>query len=178
MANKKTNTTSELDTTNSEVKTTKEATTKKNVRKLTDDMEIEVVSLISNVSYYDSKTGDRFQWKEIGDKELLTVETLKNMYRNFRGYFTNLWLKPLDDRVVKQFKLDNVYKKYEKILHAENYTVDNIDNILNDLSKMPNAIKLSTFHKIQDWVSSGEISNVKLILKIERKFGIDLIDLI
>ena len=75
------------------------------VEPLNDSDEIEVVSLIPNVSYKDSKTLDIYKWEEIGHVEYMTFETLKNMWRNNKGYFKNMWLKPNDDRVVNKFGL-------------------------------------------------------------------------
>ena len=82
----------------------KETKTKKksvNVEPLLDSDEIEVISLVSNVTYKDSKTLDTYEWREVGHVEYMTFETLKNMWRNNKGYFKNLWLKPNDDRVIK-----------------------------------------------------------------------------
>ena len=179
MANKKTNTTSVSNqTVETEVKTTTKETKTKKVEPLTDDTEIEVQALIPNVSYYDKTTGDNYRWENCGDTELMTVETLKTMFRNYRGYFTNLWLKPLDDRIVKQYKLERLYQRYEKVLNLSNYSLESIDEIATIIKEMPNSVKIATFNRIQNWVSRGEISNIKLIKKLERKFGLDLIELI
>ena len=64
-------------------------TTKKSIKSqpLEDSDEIEVVSLVPNVSYKDSKTFDMYEWKEVGHIEYMTFDTLKNMWRNNKGYF-------------------------------------------------------------------------------------------
>ena len=96
-------------------KTTK--TTKKSVKvePLEDFDEIEVVSLVPNVSYKDSKTLDMYEWNEIGHSEYMTFDTLKNLWRSHKGYFKNLWLKPMDDRVINKFGLTKTFEKYALI---------------------------------------------------------------
>ena len=91
------------------------------VEPLEDSDEIEVVSLIPNVSYKDSKTLDIYKWEEIGHVEYMTFETLKNMWRNNKGYFKNMWLKPNDDRVIKKFGLTKTFEKYEYLMDSSNY---------------------------------------------------------
>ena len=61
---------------------TKENTNENKIVKskdLNDSDEIEVVSLIPNVSYKDSKTLDMYEWDEVGHAECMTFETLKNL---------------------------------------------------------------------------------------------------
>ena len=69
---------------------------------LRDTDEIIVESIVPNVSYKDSKTGDMYEWDEVGHTEPMTFDTLKNMWRSHKGYFRNMWLKPNDERVVIQ----------------------------------------------------------------------------
>ena len=59
---------------------------------LKDSDEIEVEALIPNLSFKDEKTYDYFEWTKSGDTERVTFESLRNMYRNYRGYFKNLWI--------------------------------------------------------------------------------------
>ena len=71
-------------------KTTKITKKSVNVEPLEDSDEIEVISLVSNVSYKDSRTLDTYEWREIGHVEYMDFGTLKNMWRNNKGYFKNL----------------------------------------------------------------------------------------
>ena len=62
----------------------KEVKTNKKVNKepLQDDDDIEVQSMIPNVSYFDVKNQDYYEWKQVGDIEIMTFEALKNMWKN------------------------------------------------------------------------------------------------
>lgn len=157
-------------------KTTK--TTKKSVKvePLEDSDEIEVVSLVPNVSYKDSKTLDMYEWNEVGHSEYMTFDTLKNLWRNHKGYFKNLWLKPMDDRVINKFGLTKTFEKYEYLMEGSNYTKKNIGAICNAIKETPNGLKFSICNKVKNLVISGEVSDVSVIRTLENSLNIDLID--
>lgn len=148
------------------------------VEPLDDSDEIEVVSLIPNVSYKDKKTEDFYEWDEVGHSEYLSYETLKNMWRNHKGYFRKMWLKPMDDRVIQKFGLTKMYEEYEFLIDESNYTKANINKICSKISSAPNAMKHSFVTKIKDMVISGEVSDVSVIRAIENHLHIDLISLL
>ena len=109
---------------NEEIVNTTEKSAK--MQPLEDSEEIEVISLVPNVSYKDRKTLDMYEWHEIGHSEPMTFDVLKNMWRTDKGYFKNLWLKPMDDRVINKFGLTRTFEKYEYLMDASNYTKKNI----------------------------------------------------
>jgi hypothetical protein len=156
-------------------KTTKNTKKLVNVEPLEDSDEIEIVSLVSNVSYKDSKTLDTYEWREIGHVEYMTFETLKNMWRNNKGYFKNLWLKPSDDRVINKFGLNKTFEKYEYLMDGSNYTKKNINAICEAIKSTPNGLKWSICDKVKSLVISGEISNISVIRELEKSLRIDLI---
>lgn len=157
-------------------KTTK--TTKKSVKvePLEDSDEIKVVSLVPNVSYKDSKTLDMYEWNEIGHSEYMTFDTLKNLWRSHKGYFKNLWLKPMDDRVINKFGLTKTFEKYEYLMDGSNYTKKNIDSICNVIKETPNDLKFSICNKVKNLVISGEVTDVFVIRALESRLKINLID--
>lgn len=143
---------------------------------LEDSEEIEVVSLVPNVSYHDNKTFDRYEWHEVGHVEPMTFDTLKNMWRNNKGYFKNLWLKPMDDRVIDKFGLTKTFEKYEYLMDGSNYTKKNVDVICEAIKATPNGLKLSICDKVKNLVINGEVADVFVIKKLEKQLQIDLIE--
>ena len=141
-----------------------------------DSDEIEVISLVPNVSYKDSKTLDMYEWSEAGHSEYMTFDTLKNLWRNNKGYFKNLWLKPMDDRVINKFGLTKTYEKYEYLMESSNYTKKNIGDICNAIKETPNGLKFSICNKVKNLVISGEISDVSVIRTLENRLQINLVD--
>jgi hypothetical protein len=159
---------------NEEIKKDTKKSTK--VKSLEDYDEIEVVSLIPNVSYKDSKTLDMYQWDDIGHVEYMSFETLKNMWRNNKGYFKYMWLKPNDDRVINKFGLTKTFEKYEYLMDASNYTKENINSICEAISGTPNGLKFAICDKIKSFVADGEVTDVSVIKALEKHLKIDLIE--
>lgn len=142
---------------------------------LKDSDEITVVSLIPNVSYKDNRTGDFYEWENVGHEELMTVETLKNMWRNNKGYFRNMALRPNDDRIVNQFGLTKTYEKYEFLMDEDNYNRNNIDKLRETISNTPNGLKYAIVNRIKDMVVNGKLTDVKVVRELEKQFDLDLI---
>lgn len=143
---------------------------------LKDTDEIEVVSLVPNISYKDSKTLDMYEWDEVGHVEPMSFETLKNMWRNNKGYFKNLWLKPCNDRVINKFGLTKTFEKYEYLMDASNYTRKNIDALCEAISDTPNGLKFAICDKIKSMVVNGEVTDASVLKALEKHLNIDLID--
>lgn len=146
------------------------------VEPLKDSDEIEIESLVANVSYKDSKTGDMYEWDEIGHVELMTFDTLKNMWRGHKGYFRNMWLKPNDARLINQFGLTKTYEKYEYLMDASNYTKKNIKGICDAITGTPNGLKFAICDKVKSMVISGDVTDVTVIKELENRLKIDLIE--
>lgn len=143
---------------------------------LKDTDEIEIESLVPNVSYKDSKTGDMYEWDEAGHTEPMTFDILKNMWRSHKGYFRNMWLKPNDARVINQFGLTKTFEKYEYLMDASNYTKKNIKSICDAIAETPNGLKFAICDKVKSLVISGEVSDVSVIKELEKRLKIDLIE--
>lgn len=153
-------------------------TTKKSneVQPLNDSDEIEVVSLVPNVSYKDSKTLDMYEWQDVGHIEYMTFDTLKNLWRNNKGYFKNLWLKPMDDRVINKFGLTKTYEKYEYLMEGSNYVKKNIGAICDAIKATPNGLKFAICDKVKNLVINGEVTDVFVIKELEKRLQIELLE--
>lgn len=162
-----------------EVKEVEETTQEKEVLEpLTDGDEIEVVALIPNVTYLDSEMNDMYRWENVGDTEVMEFGVIKKMWRNHKSYFNKLWLKPLDERVMKKFGLNKLYEKYDYLLDADNYSYKNITEITKAIDSLNNALKYTISTKILDFVTEGVISDIKVIKALERKLNMDLVEMI
>ena len=157
---------------------TKKTTKEIMVEPLQDSDEIDVVSTIPNVSYKDSKTNDMYEWEEVGHVEPMTFETLKNMWRNNKGYFRNMWLKPLDERVIKQFGLTSTFEKYEYLMDESNYTRAKISEICEAISSAPNGMKFSICSRVKALVCDGKITDYAVIKALEKELNMELSSLV
>lgn len=161
---------------------TKRTSRRKNTRQfadvedtLSDSDMIEVESLIPNVVYEDSRTGNYYEWSEIGHCEDMTFDEVKNMHRKHKTYFNDMWLKPLDERVIKKLGLSRTYDKYNFLVDESNYTNDNIDEVLDGISSAPASLKIAIVNRIKDMVADGTVSDIKVVRKLEKRLDIDLI---
>ena len=145
-----------------------------NTEPLRDSDEIDVVSLVPNVSYKDSHTGDFLEWETIGHIEPMSFEMLKNMWKTNKGYFRNMCLKPLDDRVVKKFGLEGIFEKHEFLMDKTSYTRANIDRLRESISSIPNGMKFAVLCKVKSLVATGEISDIVVIKALEKHLNSDL----
>jgi hypothetical protein len=146
---------------------------------LKDDEEIIIISLIPNVSYKDAKNNDFYEWNEVGHEEPMIYSALKDMNRNYKSYFKDLWLQPKDARVVKAFGLESTYKNYADLMTGDIYTMANMDDIKEKFEALPpRGIKGTVVTKIKDMVANGEIFDVKVVKTLERILQIDLFDLL
>ena len=139
---------------------------------------IEVMAIIPNVSYKDPHTEDIYRWETAGHIEEMTFDTVKTLWKNHKNYFRNLWLRPMDERVIKKFGLESNYEKHDFLMEAENYTRGNIDKILDGISSTPNGMKIAVINKIKAMVYSGQLSDVNVIKKIDARLGLDLISMV
>lgn len=157
-----------------------EAKTKRvKVEPLNDFDDIEVQSMIPNVSYLDTKNQDFYEWKNVGDIETMSFETLKNMWKNNRGYFKKLWIRPLDKRVIEKFNgLSKLYTEYDELMDINTYNRDNVQSIIKRILDMPHGTQHSVITLILDSVNNGKLTDVKVLRELEKSLGLDLISLI
>lgn len=97
------------------------------------------------------------------------------MWRNHKTYFRNLWLKPMDNRVIEKFGLSKIYDTYEYLMDSSSYTKENIENICSQISKMDNSLKTTVIYKIKEMVANDKIESVSVIKTLENKFKVELI---
>lgn len=142
---------------------------------LDDSEEIQVISLIPQVSYLDKQTQDMYEWDDVGHIEYMTVGTLKDMWRNNKGYFRNLWLKPLDERVLIKFGLVKIFSDYEFLMEKSSYTKNNINKLTTAINSAPIGMKFAIVNKIKQLVSDGTISDVSVIKALGRKLDVDFL---
>lgn len=148
------------------------------VEKLSDSDEIGVVSLIPNVSYEDKKTGDMYVWEDVGHVEYMLFSALKDMWRNHKGYFKNLILKPLDDRVVSHFYLGKLYESYDYLMDSKNYNRKGIADICKKISETPSGLRNTIYGNIRAMVDNEKLTDVNVIKYIDNTLGMDLLSTI
>jgi len=155
-----------------------EVAAKPKKNKIEDDEEIDVQSFDSNITYWDKATDITYFWEEVGEIIAMPYSVIKNMWRNHKTYFRNFLLKPLDDRVVKEFNLAKTYEKYDFLMDGSKYTKDSLNTIVTTINSGTNGFKSAIFNNIKNMIVSGEITDVYVIKQLGKAFDIDFVGLV
>lgn len=115
---------------------------------------------------------------EVGDTQEMTYKQIRIMNMKHPRYFSDRWLKPLNDDVLERLKLkkyfeNNLSRGDLKLLCGND--VGAVEEMLTTLN--PDA-KSKLAKKAVKAAKDGWISNVKIIRLIEQHLGVEILDLI
>jgi hypothetical protein len=161
-----------------EVEKVEKVVTKPEKVELTDEDEIDIIALDSNVTYWDKATDETYVWHEVGEIVSLQFAVIKNMWRNHKDYFRNFLLKPLDERVIEKLGLNRIYDKYDFLNDGEQYTRKNVDDIIKTIKTTTSGFQFALCNNIKNMIISGEITDVYVINTLGRYFNVDFITLL
>ena len=145
---------------------------------LTDEDEIDIIALDSNVTYWDKATDETYEWHEVGDIISLPFGTIKNMWRNHKDYFRNFLLKPLDERVIGKLGLTKTYEKYGFLNDGEQYTRENVDSIIATIKGTSNGFQSALCNNIKNMIIDGKITDLYVVRTLGKYFNVDFITLL
>ena len=140
---------------------------------LNDDMKITVQALVTNVHYTCPITFEVFSWLEVGDIQEMTYKQIKFMNVKHPRYFSDRWLKPLNDDKLKKYFENNLNRGDLKLLCGND--VGAVEEMLANLN--PDS-KAELAKKAIKAAKDGRINNVKIIRLIEKHLGVEIMDLI
>lgn len=145
---------------------------------LTDEDEIDIIALDSNVTYWDKATDETYEWHEVGDIISLPFGTIKNMWRNHKDYFRNFLLKPLDERVISKLGLTKTYEKYGFLNDGDQYTRENVDSIIAIIKGTSNGFQSALCNNIKNMIIDGKITDLYVVRTLGKYFNVDFITLL
>lgn len=145
---------------------------------LTDDMKVTVQALVPVVCYSCPVTFETFSWLEVGDTQEMTFKQLRIMSTKHPLYFSERWLKPLNDDVLERLKLTKYYESNLsrgdlKLLFGNDVAA--VEEMLVNLN-LDSKAELSK--KAVKAAKDGRINNVKIIRLIEKHLGVEIMELI
>lgn len=145
---------------------------------LTDDTKVAVQTLVPVVCYSCPVTFETFNWMEVGDTQEMTYKQIRIMSVKHPRYFSERWLKPLNDDVLEKLKLkkyfeNNLSRGDLKLLCGND--VGAVEELLANLN--PDA-KSELAKKAVKAAKDGRINNVKIIRLIEQHLGVEIMDLV
>lgn len=145
---------------------------------LTDDTVIEVKSLVSHITYACSTTNEEFFWVDVGDIQEMTYRQLRIMKTKHPRYFTDKWLYPCNDMVIKKLHLENVFRGKLSRGEMRKFYGTDVGTVESLLSNMNDAAKSELASKAVKDVKGGQIANAKIIRLLEKYLGLDLMQYI
>ena len=145
---------------------------------LNDDTKITVQALVPFVYYTCPVTFETFSWLEVGDTQEMTFKQLRIMNTKHPRYFTEKWLLPNNEVVLKKLHLDKIYATKVNRSDMKLFCGDNIKDVDELLSGLDSNAKTELTPKIVKYVKDGKIANVKMIRLLEKKLGVELMDLV
>ena len=145
---------------------------------LNDDMKITVQALVPNVYYTCTVTFETFSRLKVGDTQEMTIKQIKFMSVKHPRYFSDRWLKPLNDDVLERLKLkkyfeNNLRRGDLKLLFGNDVAA--VEEMLTNLNPDSKAELAQMAIKS---AKDGVINNVKIIRLIEKHLGVEIMDLI
>lgn len=145
---------------------------------LNDDTKVAVQALVPLVCYSCPVTFETFNWMEVGDTQEMTYKQIRIMSVKHPRYFSERWLKPLNDDVLEKLKLkkffeSNLSRGDLKLLCGND--VGAVEELLTSLN--PDA-KYELAKKAVKAAKDGKINNVKIIRLIEQHLGVEIMDLV
>lgn len=141
---------------------------------LNDDTRVSVKSLVPTVYYSCTTTFESFAWVEAGDIQEMTFKQLRMMKTKHPRYFTDKWLLPMNNNVVKKLGLDKVYANNMNRGDMRKLYGSDVKEVEELLSGLSNDAKTGLTHKVEDAVKNGKIENVKIIRCLEKHLGVEL----
>ena len=145
---------------------------------LNDDTRIVVEARVPALYYTCPVTFETFSWLEVGDTQEMTFKQLRIMNTKYPRYFTEKWLLPNDGTVMKKLHLDKIYATKVNRADMKRFCGDDIKDVEELLSGLDSNAKTELTPKIVKYVKDGKIANVKMIRLLEKKLGIELMDLV
>ena len=145
---------------------------------LNDDTRIVVEARVPAVYYTCPVTFETFSWLEVGDTQEMTFKQLRIMNTKHPRYFTEKWLLPNNEVVMKKLHLDKIYATKVNRADMKRFCGDDIKDVEELLSGLDSNAKTELTPKIVKYVKDGKIANVKMIRLLEKKLGIELMDLV
>jgi hypothetical protein len=161
------------------------AITKEEKKKALRSQEIErneLIEVMSNTTggliLGSPRTGSVWKFTEYGQTDYIEFHELET-FRNVSGkVFTDAILIILDERVVKKFRLEEIYESIVTPVSIESLFNKSLEEVETFLEKAPDGMLQAFTGKAVELYRANKLNNVRLIKFIEEKFNIDFEDMV
>lgn len=143
---------------------------------LNDDTKIVVEARVSSVYYTCPSTFEPFAWVEAGDTQEMTYKQIRIMNAKHPRYFTEKWLLPRNEQVLKKLKLEKIYSSKMDRSDMKKLYGSDVEAVEQLLANLSSDAREELITKVIRYVKNGKIENVKIIRLLEKQLGIELMN--
>ena len=154
-------------------KTKPETRVKKRLEINRDDL-IECRSAVSNLVYVSKRTSEKFEWKEYGDVNYITLGELITMKSTQPRMLKEGWLIVDDEEAIEQLGLAKMYGNLFEIDDIDEFFALSEKEIKRILTNMPRGFKNSLGNFARERIQSGVIDSNRKIKLLEELLDVDL----
>lgn len=145
---------------------------------LIDDAKITVQALVPVVCYSCPVTFETFNWMEVGDTQEMTYKQIRIMSVKHPRYFSERWLKPLNDDVLEKLKLKRFFESNLTRGDLKLLCGNDVKAVEELLANLNSDAKSELAKKAVKVAKDGKINNIKIIRLIEKYLGVEIMGLI
>ena len=138
-----------------------------------DDL-IECRSAVSNLVYVSKRTSEKFEWKEYGDVQYITLGELITMKSTQPRMLKEGWLIVDDEEAIEQLGLAKMYGNLFEIDDIDEFFALNEREIKRILTNMPRGFKKSLATFARERIQSGDLDSNRKIKLLEELLEVDL----
>ena len=138
-----------------------------------DDL-IECRSAVSNLVYVSKRTSEKFEWKEYGDVQYITLGELITMKSTQPRMLKEGWLIVDDEEAIEQLGLAKMYGNLFEIDDIDEFFDLSEREIKRILTNMPRGFKKSLATFARERIQSGDLDSNRKIKLLEELLDVDL----
>lgn len=147
--------------------------TKKRLEINRDDL-IECRSAVTNLVYVSKRTSEKFEWKEFGDVQYITLGELIAMKSTQPRMLKEGWLIVDDEEAIEQLGLAKMYGNLFEITDIDEFFELDEREMKRILTNMPRGFKNSLGNFARERIQSGVIDSNRKIKLLEELLDVDL----
>lgn len=129
-----------------------------------------------SLSYFDTRTGMRLEWKEYGAIQRMTADEIISMYASYPDYLTIPLVIVEDEDILRKLNIDTIYnnKNFEVSKNLSNFfnlSFNEMKNYIVDISEeVKDNIKVLALEKYRN----KEITDLNLLNFLKENLNLDL----
>lgn len=120
-----------------------------------------------------------YRWPTIGSLEYMSVSQLNEMNNYKRSYLNKPLVILMDERAIKQFRLQKVYENVAQINNLKSLFKSDMATIEKTIDTALDAnMRDILISKVRQMIKNGTLTNINIIKLLEKKLQHDLADIV